>query len=320
MQNLTPRENFIRFYKGEPYAWTPTDRDQKLFSPALLPENVARGKVAQKNAYDPKSYGGKDWFGVEWGYDPAVRGSIEVAPLMDEIDGWEEKVVFPDLSALDWAGCVEENKEYLQTDRILATTIYSGFFERLISFVGFENAAMALIDEEEQDTVKTLFDRLADFYIEQIQYMHRYFNIEHVEVHDDWGTQRGPIFSVDTHEEMIVPYIKKMVDGAHKEGVFIEIHSCGMIEPLIPGLIRTGADTWCGQVLNDKLALVKKYGDQFKFCIGMPKMPTASDDEVREYARQLKADYKGKEVWYMAGKGLTPTQAQIVYDIICNGE
>lgn len=314
MPTLTPRENFIRFLKGEPCAHIPTDGDQKDFLPAFLVENVARGRVVQQTPFDERCYGGRDWFGVEWRFDPAVNGSMEVAPLLDELEGWEEKVTFPDLDTLDWEGCARENAEFLQTDRLLTTTIYSGFFERLISFVGFENAAMALIDEDEQDDVKKLFDRLADFYIDVIRRLHRHFNVEYVKLHDDWGTQRGPMFSTAVHQEMIVPYIRRVVTAAHQEGVFFEMHSCGKIEPLIPGMIETGADTWCGQDLNDKNALIEAYGDRFRFGVELRSFETISDEAVREMTRDFKRKYAGKLVWVMAGKGLPPAQSRIVYE------
>jgi len=311
---LTPRENWIRFLKGEEPEWMPSDRDMVLFLPAFLPENVARGKVVQQGEFDESTYGGKDWFGVDWVYDPTVRGSMEVAPLMDEVDEWEEKVVFPDLSKLDWERFAAENRDFLNTDKLVGTMLYTGFFERLISFVGFEKAAMALIDEDQQDTVKALFDKLADFYIEQVRYMKEYLNVEYVELHDDWGTQRGPMISEDTLREMIVPYVRKFADGVHALGVYFEMHSCGMIEPLIPALIDTGADTWRGQDLNDKLALIRQYGDRFKFGVEIRTIRETSDEELLEIVRKFKEDYAGERIWLMAGRGLSPAQAKLVYD------
>ena len=115
------------------------------------------------------------------------------------------------MDSYDWEGCAKENAEYLNTDKLVSATIFSGFFERLISFVGFEDAAIALIDEDYQEHVHRLFDKLADFYIDLISRMHEHFGVEYFDIHDDWGTQRAPIFSVKTHEEMILPYIKKYI-------------------------------------------------------------------------------------------------------------
>ena len=107
---LTPRENYIRFLKNEACEWTPTNADQLQFRPTLILDHVARGMVAQQNPYTG-SYGGKDLFGIDWVFEPSVGGSMEVAPLFDDIEEWEDHVVFPDVDAMDWEGCAKENAE-----------------------------------------------------------------------------------------------------------------------------------------------------------------------------------------------------------------
>ena len=312
---LTPRENAIRYFKNEEYEWMPSSFDQVRFLPEMIIDNIARGMVAQQKPFPMEKYGGPDSFGVKWVFEPAVNGSIDLEPLFsdpDDLENWEELLPFPDLSKLDWEGCAKENAEFLKPDKIVFTTIFTGFFERLISLVGFENAAMALVDEDQEDTVRALFDRLADFYIELGQYLHRYFNVEWIEVHDDWGTQKTTMFSVDTHEEMIAPYIKKVVDGFHKEGIFFEMHSCGKIEDLIPNLIDTGCDTWKGQQNNDKLMLVNKYGNQFHFAVEVRPAGPLSDEETMAFVEKFIETYQGKNVWFSMGRSFTPKQIEMI--------
>lgn len=316
---LTPRENFIRYLKNEPYEWVPSSFDQVRFLPSMIIDNVARGFVFQQNPVPPEQYGGKDSFGVEWVYEPSARGSIDLEPLFadpDDLENWESLLIFPDLSKLDWEGCAKENAEYLNTDKLIMSTIFTGFFERLISLVGFENAAMALVDEDQEDAVRGLFDRLADFYVELGRYLHRYFRVEWIEVHDDWGTQRSTMFSTAVHEDLIAPYIKKVVDGFHAEGIFFEMHSCGMIEPLMPNLIATGCDTWKGQQNNDKQKLVETYGDRFKFCVDVRNDELHTDEEVEAFFRDVLQTYNGKPVWYAMGRGFTPAQCRRIQEIL----
>ena len=312
---LTPRENFIHFFKGEPCEWTPSSGDILTFRPAPIPDHVARGMVAQQVPYTG-AYGGLDLFGCEWEFEEAVGGSIETGILFDDIEDWKNHVVFPNLDELDWEGCAAANKEYLATDKIIQTTIYTGFFERLISFVGFENAAMALVDEDQQECVAELFDKLADLYIDMIQRCKKYFHVELVELHDDWGTQRSPMFSVATHEEMIAPYIKKVVEGAHNCGVFVEMHSCGFIEKLIPSLIATGIDTWRGQPLNDKHMLVDTYGDRFRFGVEIRPSEPVDDATAMELTRKACEEWAGKNVWIAVSKPFTPVQKDMMADHI----
>jgi len=295
---LTPRENFIRFFKNQPCEWTPNSRDCLPFAPEEIIENVCRGLVIQQEPFSGESYGGKGFFGVEWVYEPINGGSMEVAPLFDDIEEWEDYVRFPDLDAIDWEGCAERNKAYLNTDKLIRTTFYTGFFERLISFVGFENASIALIDEDQAEQVHILFDRLADFHIELFKRMHKHFGVELLELHDDWGTQRSPMFSAETHKEMIVPYVRKVAEAVHAEGCFMEMHSCGKIDDLIPNLIETGVDTWRGQFgLVDKKGLVDSYGERFKFGVELRPAPGADSAELARMAKEYKENYRGKNVW-----------------------
>jgi len=143
-------------------------------------------------------------------------------------------------------------------------------------------ALIALVDEEQQDDVKELFDRLADFYIDLIRHMRKYFHVDIVWFHDDWGSQRAPMFSYETVEEMIAPYLKKVIDGAHEAGVIFEFHSCGKIDPLVPLIVEAGADMWDGQGMNDKKELSHTYRGRLSIGVEAQLFEGMSDDQLRE--------------------------------------
>ena len=309
---LTPRENYLRFLRNEECEWTPTSLDQQAFRPTIVPDNICRGFVSQQQPYAGE-YGGRDIFGCDWVFEKLVGGAIETGALFEDIEDWEKYVVFPDLDSWDWAGCAEANREYLETDKLITSTIFTGFFERLISFIGFEASAMALVDEDQQPYVHALFDKLADLYIDMLGRMKKYFNIELVDIHDDWGTQRSPMFSVETHAEMIAPYIRKVVEGAHAAGVYMEQHSCGMIEPLIPNLIDTGMDTWRGQNLCDKEKLVGLYGDRFKFGVELRPETPVDDESALALVEDAYRRYRGKRIWLAISRPFTAEQRDRMY-------
>jgi hypothetical protein len=318
---MTPRENFLNFFRGQPCERIPSSLDTVKILPAMIPENVARGMVSQQAPFDAHNYGGYGFFGIDWRYESAVAGSIDLKPFYedaDELRNWEHDIPFPDYSQFDWARCREENAGFLaeNSDKLIGSTIYSGFFERLISFIGFENAAIDMFDEDSQPMICALFSRLADSYITYIELLHRYFRVEFLELHDDWGTQRAPMFSPELHRQMIVPYIKKVTDACHAMGIVYEQHSCGFIEPLIPNLIEAGADTWRGQPVNDKLRLVRKYGNCFRFAVTMQPPAPISDCEALQLARDFRRDYQGQHVWVYLHSILTETQKHLIMDEI----
>jgi hypothetical protein len=232
---IAPRENYMRLFKGGKPLWIPLAGDLNSFNPIIVPDNICRAMVTETETVEPEKCGGLDWFGVRWNYVPVAGGSMVQPgdPKVKDITQWEKYIAFPDLDKLDWEGSALKNKNYLDDDRPCNMTIFTGLFERLISFIDFEGAAVALIDEDEQPAVHRLFDRLADFYIDLIKHFKKYYNVEIITFHDDWGSQRSPFFSTDTWEEMILPYLKRIIDAAHKLGVLFELHSCGMIEPIV---------------------------------------------------------------------------------------
>jgi hypothetical protein len=293
---ITPKENFLRFMKGKDYMWTPCSADFVTIMPSILPDNVSRAFVYDTQAFDilPTA---KDMFGVEWEYVASAGGAM-VRPgnpvLVPDICEWEKYVKFPDISSYDWEGARERFKNVVNDDRVVVSWVFNGLFERLISFMEFENAALALIDEDEQEYVHSLFSRLCDMYDELFDKLHTYLNVDIVYFHDDWGSQRAPFFSKAVADEMLVPYLKRVCDSLHKRGMFIDFHSCGQVEILVPAMIEAGVDIWSGQPMNDRKRIMTNYGDDIKLNLA-PDMSYAmpsSPEEAAEFARKAEESNK----------------------------
>ncbi len=228
---VTPRENLLQAIRTKECLFLPNVLDMRGMNPAFLLDNRARGTVMDGgDPFVPDPAGESDVFGVEWLYDPAINGSMvrPGAPLLEDIEDWEETIVFPDPSEWDWAGQAEASREYL-SDPLYArkSTIFTGFFERLISFMDFEDAAIAMVDEDAQEDVHALFSRLTDLYITYLENFKQHFDIDVLEVHDDWGSQTAPLLSESTIREMVLPYLARLISRAHELGVAVEFHSCG---------------------------------------------------------------------------------------------
>ena len=305
---ITPRENFLMFLRGEKPLWIPSGRDGMSITPAINRDNIARGFVFEATPFDPNTDGGgPDMFGVEWEYVPTVGGSMVRPgnPKVPDIEEWEDYIEFPDLDSWDWEGSAARNQKLIeQKDLMFGVTILNGLFERLISFCEMSNAMIAMVDEDEQEGVHRLFDKLADFYIRLIAKFKEYYHIDYITFHDDWGSQRAPFFSLDTVREMIVPYLKRIVDATHEMGLFFELHSCGKNELLVPAMIEAGVDMWNGQPMNDKKMLVEKYGDRMIFGVALESITNEStEEEVREACRQFVDEYKAYRVYTGANFG-----------------
>ena len=262
---VTPKENYRMVYEHKIPYWLPVMGDSLMLTPRVDPDNVARCFCFEANPLAPEEMvGGPDKFGIEWVYVPMVNGSMVKPgnPTLADANDWKKIIKFPDIESWDWEASKAANAEHLKTDRFISATILTGFFERLISFMDFDNAALALIDEDQQDALHELFDALADLYIKMVDKFIYCYGIDQLSLHDDWGSQRAPFFGLATVREMIVPYIRKVADYCHSRGVFFDIHSCGKNELLVPAYIEAHCDSWSGQPMNDKAMLYEKYGDK----------------------------------------------------------
>ena len=279
--------------------WVGTGVETFNFYPDLIPDNRARGFVNDGGIrLDDSEKGGKDMFGIEWEYIPVAGGSIEKPGIphpFDDANDWETSLNWPDVDSWDWESCAERNKAFLDNNRFNYIPLLNGFgFERLISFMGFEEAAMALIDEDQEEALASLFDKLSDLYCKIIDKCCEHFNIDGFLVHDDWGSQRSPFFSVEVGRKLIVPAMKKVTDRIHSHGKVAELHSCGCNERQIENYIAAGWDIWGPMAqINDTKKLHENYGD--RIIIGVAPDPydpkKDSEEEIRAKARDFVARF-----------------------------
>ena len=287
---VTPKEAVIAMYKREA-VWQITGMEQKMFNPEVNPDNVAKGFVSDGSGRRANT-GGLDMFGIDWEYVPQVGGSMvrPGAPLLSDANEWYDKLVWPDINTWDWEAAAEMNKEYLANDSYILSFFFTGWYERLMAFMDFEGAIMAMVDEDQQDAVHALFDKLSDLYIDIVdKYIEHFPQVNGFCFHDDWGSQRDTFFSPAIVEEMIVPYMKRVTDHLHSKGLFCDLHSCGQLQKQIPNMIAAGWDSRSPQLLiNDTEALYEQFGD--KIIIGMVPdydAATMSEDEQRAAAKEF---------------------------------
>ncbi len=272
--------------------WQLTGIETRMFMPSIHPDNVARALVIENKPFDALTMGGgKDMFGIQWDYIPVANGSMERpgTELFDDVNEWQDKVVFPDVDSWDWEGSAEMNKDFFNDDQAFQAWFQTGWFERLISFMGFEDAAVALMDEDQQDAVRELLDKVSDTYIDIIDHYVKYFpNVYSFYMHDDWGSQKETFFNPDLVEETIVPAMKKVTDHIHSLGRVAELHSCGQIMRQVPNMIKAGWDTWSGQPMNDSHALYEQYGDKIVLGVAAPEVDVSDpESKQRELAHEF---------------------------------
>jgi uroporphyrinogen decarboxylase len=100
--------------------------------------------------------------------------------------------------------------------------------------------------------------------------------------YEDMGFKGKPFMSPQMYKEIIMPAHKKTFGQAHAMGLPVIVHSCGFVEPLVPGLIEAGMD--CLQAMEvkagmDVVRLKKMYGDKIAFMGGMDVRKLVSNDK-----------------------------------------
>ena len=290
---VTLKEAVIATYNRKPI-WQTSGMENTLFTPVVYPDNVARAFAFDANHMRPDQGGGKDMFGLVWEYIPTAGGSMvrPGKPFLSDANEWTEKVVWPNLDSWDWEGEAKKNEGYLKPDTFNMCSMLNGWYERLISFMDFEGAILAMIDEDQKDAVNAFFEKLTDLYIKLYDKMMTYFpGIDGFNIHDDWGSQKETFFSPDVVEEMLVPHIRRLLDFLHSKGKFCDFHSCGQNLKQVPNMIKCGWDSWSGQAMNDTAKAYELYGD--KILIGV--IPTGYDEKSSEEEQRAAArDYANK--------------------------
>ena len=296
---ITETENSIRSLLGKP-AWQMLGHEVRIFTPYIVPDNIARGFVLENRKFsNDTDAGGLDMFGIKWVYVPAALGSMEdpdEPPILDDIFDWREVIKFPNVDEWDWEGSAAANNDtYLTENTYNRVWIMTGWFERLISFMGFEEAAVCMALEDEREEVKELFDALSTLYIDLIDHYVKYYkHIHGFYVHDDWGSAQNSFFSPEVGAEVIVPAMRRVTDHIHELGLVAELHSCGANMKNVPNMIAAGWDSWIPQQnVNDVPEIYRLYGDQI--VLGVEPVhfdpATTTEEEQREFARAYAEQY-----------------------------
>ncbi|MGE5529669.1 MAG: uroporphyrinogen decarboxylase family protein [Patescibacteria group bacterium] len=99
--------------------------------------------------------------------------------------------------------------------------------------------------------------------------------------YEDMGFKDRPFMSPAMYREIIQPGHARTFAHAHSLGLPVIVHSCGMMERLVPGLIEAGMD--CLQVIEvkagmDLLKLYQEYGDRLSLMGGIDVRALYSND------------------------------------------
>ena len=112
----------------------------------------------------------------------------------------------------------------------------------------------------------------------------------------DYCLKEGPFYSLWVYRELIFPYLKMLVDAAHKKHIYFIKHTDGYLWSIVDDLMATGIDALhsIDPSAGMSLAEVKdQYGDRIALCGNVDAATTmayGSPEEVAEEAKQCIRD------------------------------
>lgn len=249
---LSGKENVLQLYRDKTSEYMP------IFGEGIINNTPVNGYLERARGGN-----GRDWFGVRWVQQPGEPAPMPAAPyLLDDIADWKEVVHFPDLDAFDWeeAARLDRIPVFDRENQALYQMIHNGLVERLQNIMRFEDALCAML--EDPDSVAEFFDAMVDYKCRLIDKIAQYYHPDVICYHDDWGTQRGLIFSPDTWRDLVKEPTRRIVEHVHSRGMYFELHSDGLIESLVPEIAEDlGLDSINLQAINDVKSLKKETGD-----------------------------------------------------------
>ncbi|MBR4395303.1 MAG: methyltransferase [Eubacteriaceae bacterium] len=288
---VTPKENITALFWDKESYWYPLPGEMGYWAAPFYNDMLGRGGPA----------GTTDAFGIVWEWVESARGSIVHPgdPFLSNANEWPDKIHFPNLDEIDWKADVEKSQMPDLRFSPQMSLINGFWFERLISFMDFAPAATALVDEDQQDAVKSLFRATTDFACDLVDHIvHYYPFLDGFNIHDDWGAQKNPFFSMDIAYEFFVPYMRDLTDHMHSYGKYVTLHSCGNNEKRVQAFIDGGFDQWDPQPMNDTHALYEEFGDKMIFGI----IPDQFDPEKTSVDEQRAAARAYVDKFYKPGK------------------
>ena len=248
--------------------------------PARLDNHLLRVDVSHAPRLSPDGKVSFDWWGAGWGTETEGYWHA-VAPLAaaTELAAYS----WPDPNVPDLLVGAERTLAADAGRHFVAPNFGFALFERAWSLRGFDQLLMDLVDQPAW--VEDLFDRISGI---QVALAKRFVAIgmDGGYFGDDYGAQRGLLFSPRLWRQLIKPRLARMFAVFRDAGLPVTLHSDGDIWPILPDLVDIGL-TCLNPVqpeVLDHSRLQREFGKHLSFYGGISTqevLPKASSADVR---------------------------------------
>lgn len=164
-----------------------------------------------------------------------ARGALADAKSFDDLEHFD----WPTPDVFDYSLLADQCRQW---DRHALVYGFADVWQRPALVRGWEGMFVDMV--ERPAWAHFLSRKFTDFYKEDYRRAAEATGgrIDLYLVISDLGSQNGPLISLAMFRQFVAPYLKEMVDCIHDLGAKALYHSCGLIRPFIPELIRVGVD------------------------------------------------------------------------------
>ena len=196
--------------------------------------------VLPKNYIMPVSEKGKNDRTTIWGWSSTIvkypggqYSELSHSPLAgkDELADID-KHPWPDVGAHDYSDFAA-NMQAHQDRAIIAASSWGTYF--IASFLrGMEGLFMDFAANPAY--VEKLFAAITQRVLAMLDNLleHHSQGVDIIYMADDYCSQLGPLFSPELFKKYVMPYLKQVVDRAHRYDKKFLLHVCGAVRPLLP--------------------------------------------------------------------------------------
>jgi hypothetical protein len=307
---LNEKENFLCTLRGEIPEYVPRYNYFWRIQPSILQGKRVNGV-------------GKDLFGVEWIKEgSSIDGAMPRNDrfILEDIRQWRDVIKFPDFSDVDWESLAKKDLKKWDPSAPLGCKLETtlGFFQTLISFMGFTEGLIACL--EEPDEVKELMNYLCESYLSNADKILQYYKPDFIGFGDDIATERAPFISLETFRDLFAPVWRRYISYFKERGYLAALHNCGRFEPFVDDAVDMGFNMWePAQSMNNLVSIKNKHGNKLVICGGFHSelfLPfnEVTEEECRSAVRTLLNDLApgGGYVFIAPLSGETALQQQRV--------
>lgn len=260
---MTERENLIKVLNHNNPEWMPHAMDSlDLIAPNdFLGE---RPEITEGRGYDAF---GVLWHWAEYPDNPSATGFSYVSgsEILEDITQWREVIKLPDISKLDWSKADAVAAQLDRENKLTALFWESGPFERVVSFMGFEGALVAMMTEPEE--FYALMEFITDYKLSLIPLLKEHYDVDMICIFEDVAHHKAPFMSCESYREHIFPHNKRIADAIRENGMMYAYHSCGNITPLLDEILNLDPKLIVGGFAqsNNQELMEELYGDRVCF-------------------------------------------------------